>query len=155
VGRVLYVRIHARLEGRRRTLGELRAEVEEIEQAIAGTPGSDCVVARLTRFEHALLDRSAALPVRVGRRLGSRLAGWRAVRDVRRMLRRDRRRTPDRAALERATLAAARRYVRGVRAVAGFETWEHLFAFWHVAHLPLSFLMYATAAVHVVAVHLY
>jgi hypothetical protein len=155
VGRVLYVRIHAGLDGRRRTLAEMRDELAGIERAIADAPGSQEVVERLGRFEQALLDPRAGAWRRGMRRLLGRWSGRRAIRDVRRVLRGASARARDARRGEREMLAFARRYVRAVRHVAGFESWERLFALWHVAHLPLSFLLYATAAVHVVAVHLY
>lgn len=155
VGRVLYVRIHAGLDGHRRTLVELRDELANIERAIAVAPGSQHVVARLSRFESALLDRREAAWRRRWRRLLAGFSARRALRDVRRTVRAASGRTPEAGQREREMLVFARRYVRAVRHVAGFESWERLFALWHVAHLPLSFLLYATATVHVVAVHLY
>lgn len=155
VGRVLYVRIHAGLDGRRRTLAELRDELASVERAIAVAPGSEHVVARLSRFEGALLDRRAAAWTRGWRRMLGRWSGRRALRDVRRMVRAAPARASEAGPSEREMLTFARLYVRAVRHVAGLESWERLFALWHVAHLPLSFLLYATATVHVLAVHLY
>jgi hypothetical protein len=39
--------------------------------------------------------------------------------------------------------------------VAGFSVYERVFALWHAFHLPLCFLLFAAAFVHVIAAHLY
>jgi hypothetical protein len=154
VGRVLYVRIHAGLEGRRRTLGELRDALGDMQRTIAASAGHEAVVGPLARFERALLDRDQPAWRRHARRLWGRWSARRAIREVRRSIRSESGGAALRGA-DAAALSAARRYVRGVREVAGFETWERLFGLWHVAHLPLCLLLFAAAAVHVVAVHLY
>ena len=52
-----------------------------------------------------------------------------------------------------------RRYItRGMqsaRQVAEFESYERLFSFWHLLHIPLFFLLLAAGIVHVIAVHVY
>jgi hypothetical protein len=49
----------------------------------------------------------------------------------------------------------ARRHIDLVRRVAELGTYERLFAFWHLLHLPLFFMLLVAGIVHVVAVHLY
>jgi hypothetical protein len=39
--------------------------------------------------------------------------------------------------------------------VAEFRAYERLFSVWHALHVPLCVLLFAAAAVHVLAVHLY
>jgi hypothetical protein len=39
--------------------------------------------------------------------------------------------------------------------VADYAFCERVFALWHAIHLPLCVLLFASAAVHVVAVHRY
>jgi len=41
------------------------------------------------------------------------------------------------------------------RLVVQFRVWERVFALWHAVHVPLAFLLFAAAFVHVVAVHMY
>jgi hypothetical protein len=50
---------------------------------------------------------------------------------------------------------ALREYLGAARAAAGLALWERLFSLWHVLHLPLCVLLFGSAAVHVVAVHMY
>lgn len=155
VGRVLYVRIHAGLEGRRRTLVEIRAAVVESQEALVHSAASLEIVARLERYEHTVLGPAGDGLTRWFPRFGTARAGRRALRDVRRLLIESGGRHTLRETSGREAWGAARRYVAAVRSVIQFRLWERLFALWHVAHLPLSFLLFATAAVHVVAVNLY
>jgi hypothetical protein len=46
-------------------------------------------------------------------------------------------------------------YVRAVGGALSFRLYERLFALWHTFHLPFCFLLFAVAAVYVLAVHLY
>lgn len=155
VGRVLYVRIHVGLEGRRRTLAEVREAVLSSHALLETSAASEQVVARLAAYEDRVLGSSPGEAPTIVRRLGAGWSGRRALHDVRRLLKRSGAGPAPTAASERSVLNAARRYVGAVRSVAGFQSWERLFALWHVAHLPLSFLLFASAAVHVIAVHLY
>jgi hypothetical protein len=62
------------------------------------------------------------------------------------------------AQLRRETQAArelARRHIDLVRRIAELGTYERLFAFWHVLHLPLFFMLLVAGIAHVVAVHMY
>jgi len=155
VGRGLYVRIHAGLEGRRRTLAEVREEVEKSQLTLVHIEGSEQIVGRLAKYERAVLGPDGTGLGRWFPRLGTRRAGRRTLRDVKRMLSKGRGRPAPVRAADRAAWKAAKRHVGAVQSVIQFQLWERLFALWHVAHLPLSFLLFATAAVHVVAVHLY
>ncbi len=51
--------------------------------------------------------------------------------------------------------ARIRRYHAAVRKVGALGVYERLFGAWHVLHLPLFYMLIATALIHVVAVHLY
>lgn len=46
-------------------------------------------------------------------------------------------------------------YLYGVERAAQFKVFERIFALWHVVHIPLVFMLVATAIWHVVAVHMY
>lgn len=48
-----------------------------------------------------------------------------------------------------------RSYVMGVRDLAQFSTYERLFSLWHIAHLPLVYMLVFSAIWHVIAVHKY
>jgi len=46
-------------------------------------------------------------------------------------------------------------YVKAVRDTAQFHTYERLFSWWHIFHIPLVFMMVFTAIYHIYAVHAY
>lgn len=46
-------------------------------------------------------------------------------------------------------------YLYGVERLAQFAVFERIFALWHVMHIPLVYMLVATAVWHVIAVHMY
>jgi hypothetical protein len=46
-------------------------------------------------------------------------------------------------------------YLDAVRRAAQLATYERIFSWWHILHLPLVWLLVLSAVVHVVAVHAY
>ncbi len=46
-------------------------------------------------------------------------------------------------------------YLRAVRDAAQFHTYERLFSWWHIFHIPLVYMMVFSAIYHVYAVHAY
>lgn len=46
-------------------------------------------------------------------------------------------------------------YLRAVRDTAQFHTYERLFSWWHIFHIPLVYMMVFSAIYHVYAVHAY
>ena len=87
------------------------------------------------------------------------LARWRLRRYVSRALRAAARQSPSVAEQRQRLRRAARSYINtrlvATRRVAEFEAYERLFSLWHVLHMPLMFIMFMAAIVHVVAVHVY
>ncbi len=48
-----------------------------------------------------------------------------------------------------------RTYLKTVRDVAQFNTYERLFSLWHIFHIPLVYMMAFSGVYHVIAVHMY
>jgi len=46
-------------------------------------------------------------------------------------------------------------YINAVRDVAQFHTYERLFSWWHIFHIPLVYLLVFSGIYHVIAVHMY
>jgi hypothetical protein len=46
-------------------------------------------------------------------------------------------------------------YIKAVRDVAQFHTYERMFSWWHIFHIPLVYLMVFSGIYHVIAVHMY
>lgn len=152
VGRVIYTRVHYGLSTRRRTLADLRVELDALRgdlERIAG--GAETHLRELEAL--ALRSGEGVVSAIVhGTRVASR------ARALRRVLRREIRRAAGGTApaAQRASLESTLEgYLASVAAVSRLSLYERVFALWHAFHLPLCFLLYASAAGHVVAVHLY
>lgn len=150
IGRFLYARVHRGLFGERKALAQLQRDAEEgfgvVERIGELLPA---LADELDAQERWVLDRA---PGFVGTLRRFFMAG------------------PRSRALHRRCVLALRETGRedlwflesalddhlqvGVR-VAQFAAWERLFSLWHAIHLPLAFLLFAAAAAHVVAVHLF
>jgi hypothetical protein len=152
-GRVIYRHIFELLTGRRKTLSDMRQGLETTRSRLVEEGAAANVLDALKDFEiHILGDGSNE--VSTAKNLfvvpwTSRAARRKALRLLRQS-RSDRSRDATRRAKR-----AVRAYIAAVRSVADFSLYERLFGLWHVAHLPLAFLLYATAIVHVMAVHMY
>jgi len=46
-------------------------------------------------------------------------------------------------------------YIQAVRDVAQFHTYERMFSWWHILHIPMVYLLTFSAIFHVVSVHMY
>lgn len=46
-------------------------------------------------------------------------------------------------------------YLKGVKDVSQFHTYERLFSWWHIFHIPLVYMMVFSAVFHVVAIYMY
>jgi hypothetical protein len=144
VGRLIYPKIHHGLYGSRTSLRELRTEAAsqrgELGSALAVAPQ---LGRGLADFESFAARDAEGLFVAVARYAGLRARAVALERLV--------------PAGEYATAArqALSTYVGSVRRVAEFSVYERLFALWHAFHLPLCFLLFGAAIVHVIAAHLY
>jgi hypothetical protein len=140
VGRFAYSRIHYGLFGHRARLAHLRADME--------CQGRD---ARLDlpvlKREFDAFESWAASDVGAVAGFVRALGIGARARRLRRM-----------AVSAHASRSASRTidaYLSVCRRVARFRTYERIFGLWHAVHLPISAFLYAAAAIHVVAVHLY
>lgn len=150
-GRFVYGRIHRGLAGPRRTVDSLRRDARQqlapIETLIEQAPR---VRARLERFEataFGVLPWSLRLTRAFWLRPWSWLVRLGAVSAL------------TRAGDGRFRRRDVRRALRGhlsaqCRAVE-LAVFERVFALWHAVHVPLCAILFLSAVVHVVAVHLY
>ncbi len=167
-GRFIYARIHAGLYGQQLSLRDLdnalANSVESMNQLWLRAPK---VRDRLLAFrDHALRVSHGEEATRIVRlrhfmTLGIRSSFLRLSvnGELRRVL-------DDASARERWSarrLAHERRdaneqvarFVAAVQGVARLSAWVRIFAWWHVAHAPLVYLLALSAVAHVVAVHMY
>lgn len=137
VGRLIYPKIHSGLSGRRADVRELRQAATARRAALGAALGSRPDVGP----QLAALEELA-------------LAGGSGVLAATARLARLRRRARRFARVGAGELPL-RQYVEALVRVAEFRAYERLFSLWHAFHLPFCFMLFAAAAVHVIAVHLY
>jgi hypothetical protein len=164
VGRFIYVRIHRGLYGEKLNFKELQGkagfESEEMHSKLHFVPD---VERRLTEFQAYALTpnlgfgKTAVRLFTMGTR--RRVIYARCASELRRVMReRAEIRHWDRDKLRRRLGRATRlvdEYLVSVQRVSQFDVYDRLFRLWHVAHVPLVYLLVLSAIAHVVAVHMY
>jgi hypothetical protein len=150
-GRFVYGRLHRGLAGPRRTVDSLRRnarqELTPIESVIERVPQ---VKARLARFEAVAFG---PLPWVLGLTRPFWLRPWSWIARIGTVS------ALVHEADARFRRGAIRRAIRHhfssqCRAVE-LSVYEQIFSLWHAIHVPLCFILFISAVVHVVAVHLY
>lgn len=150
VGRFIYARIHRGLFGERRLFAEMQRDAEDGFGAVerVGQILPDLMGA-LEAHERWALDRSLGVVGSLGRFVAVGMRGARLQRRAAAGLR-------DTGREEVQFLAdALADHLQAVQRLAQFSAWERLFSLWHAIHLPLCFLLFGAAAVHVVVVHMF
>lgn len=163
-GRFFYTKIHHGLYGRQTSLNELRGEMEEtgsdksvfnfapgVEKALedfhdrgvkyAKESGYGFVHFIKIGFEASALSRSLSKEVHQIMQAQAREHHFNAQQL---------------AGMETMYLDYCEKitvYIRAVRDAAQFHTYERLFSWWHIFHIPLVYMMVFSAFYHVYAVH--
>lgn len=164
VGRHFYARIHRGLFGRKTSLKELQAD---LAASIANNQGLVAFTPNLVNRLNSMADELRGCEV-TGSLGVRRSLKWTLTHNYMRIsLYLTARRELRAAALGSKSVArnygrlfrASRVYIRDhtrlVGRVAQFSFYERLFSLWHVLHLPIFFLLVASALFHVLAVHMY
>jgi hypothetical protein len=164
VGRYIYTRLHAHLDGNEDTLEQLKAVGERLrsqKSSIELLPGLldaiDGIERRLIMPPRNFFARALHLlcgPVRLA------LAHLLVRRKIHRVLQNAARSRPAMLArhvdrLTAVTLRYADRRFEAGRRVAEFRVYERLFSLWHVLHVPLFFMLLIAGIVHVIAINIY
>ena len=164
IGRYIYTRLHAQLDGTEDSLEELQAVAERIRSqttTLAFLPGVLDAIDREERW----LANPAKGPIRrflhvfaAGARAA--LARWRLHRHINQAVAKAIAAGPPgvRAHARRigaAVRSYADRRLDARRRVAEYRLYAQLFSFWHVLHIPLFFLLLIAGIAHVIAVNIY
>jgi hypothetical protein len=154
IGRFVYTRIHKGLYGSRSTLKDAHAE-------LAGSSGDlksklhffPKVEKKIKHFEYLALETKRGFLAGIWffltfdvRRM---LLAWRCKRYIHLKLGPSMRDVAD----EASTLV--NQYLTQIQTVAQFKKFEQIFSAWHILHIPLMYMMVATAIFHVIWVHMY
>jgi hypothetical protein len=149
-GRFIYTHIHRGLYGARLTLKELQADLLGSEnEASSRLSDFPRILQMLNEFEKYAINGDFRASTRWQRLLllsiKQSVVKWRCVQEL----------SLNRPVEIRALKEIIFRYLNRVVVLAQFETFERIFSFWHVLHLPLVYMLTATAVIHVIAVHMY
>ena len=163
IGRYLYTRLHARLDGGRSDIGELRAIAERLRTQTSSIALLPELLGAIDREESRLLSRAsvgaAALPYALTIGVRSALARRRLRQLIRRQVALAVQTTPALAAHARRLAQTAEGYAArrldATRRVAEFSIYTQLFSLWHVLHVPLFIMLLIAGIVHVVSAQLY
>ena len=163
IGRYIYTRLHARMDGHEVTLQQLKAVGERLRSqttSIAFLPG---LLDAIEQIERRMIEPPKNA---IGRFLnlftgGIRLAlaRWLVRREIIRAIQIARRHNKVIAvnAQRVATVAyryAERRFEAG-RRVKEYALYARVFSLWHVLHIPLFFMLLIAGIVHVIAINVY
>ncbi len=164
VGRYIYTRLHARMDGHEDTLEQLKAVGERLRSqttSISFLPG---LLDAIDRVETRLVEP----PKGTGRRFLSLFTGGIRAAVARWLVRRAIRKAVESAIQSESAVVArhaeriaavARRYayrrLEAGRRVAEYQAYARLFSLWHVLHIPLFFMLLTSGIVHVIAVNVY
>lgn len=154
VGRFVYTRIHKGLYGSRSTLKEAYEDLAnsqgDVKSKLHFFPN---VEKKIKSFEFEALEKKRGFLAGVWfflsfdmRRM---LLAWRCKRYIKLKLGSGKQDLVDEAS------ALIRQYLARIQTVAQFKKFEQIFSAWHVLHIPLMYMMFATAIFHVIWVHMY
>jgi hypothetical protein len=164
VGRYIYTRLHARMDGHEQSLEQLRAVGERVRSqsaAISFLPG---VLDAIDREERKLIlppkNLFAQFPYLLTGGLRMVLARWRVRREIKRAVVVAVRSDSALIARHAQRIGAvadgyADRRLEACRRVAEYKLYSRLFSFWHVLHIPLFFMLLIAGVVHVIAINVY
>jgi len=164
IGRYLYGKIHLGLYGRRAHVKDILADADALKSSLGDDlPVANQIVERLDAFTKLVVSAPKGvagslwlMPVLATR---TRIARARLVAEARRSLVTEGRRCGWSRRERRQRVSAVEEimtlHFAAVKKAAAFAFYERLFALWHVAHLPLFFLLVFAAVIHIFAVHFY
>ena len=164
IGRYIYTRLHARLDGHEDTLEQLKAVGDRIRTqntSISFLPG---LLDAIDRVEKRLIEPPKGFIMRIlhlftgGPRMV--LARWLVNREIKRAVAQALRRESALIARHAHRIAAVSRTYAGRRLEAGrrmaeYRVYARLFSLWHVLHIPLFFMLLIAGFVHVIAINVY
>jgi len=159
-GRFFYTKIHHGLYGRQASLRELQSSVEQTGDVKSIFSFAPRVEQRLTEFRtrfevHPGEERRLRLGnfITVGTR--AELLYWELSKELKQVMYASglQKEVLDRQYEQRRKMIHA--YLRAVRDVSQFQTYEQLFPWWHILHIPLVYMLVFSGIYHVISVHMY
>lgn len=164
MGRFIYRRIHRGMYGKKLTLEEVSAELAECSFHVSSVYAlQPDIEPRLKAFHDAAFDQGGSWPGRAWRFITLRWRSQRLAKKVRRDAKMALRKMfkkqggGRREVIINYRLAREQidRYLDSVVMASQLTTWEKMFSYWHLIHVPFLYLLVFSGVVHVVAVHMY
>jgi hypothetical protein len=165
-GRFFYTKIHHGLYGRQATVNDIKADIEQtgnVKSTFSFAPEIEKQLDwfRVQSEENAQAGKLGLVKfVSIGIQTG--VLSKKLVKELHSVMYAQAREQNYTAAqmksMEKLFLenkALIQSYLRAVRDASQFHTYEHLFSYWHVFHIPLVYMMVFSAFYHVYAVHAY
>lgn len=165
-GRLFYTKIHHGLYGRQATLKELQAEMEETEDVQSMFNFAPGVEKALVEFQvrSEKYSKESSYNFIQFIKVGFQASSLSRIlpKEVHLIMQAQAKQFNfDDAQLANMEMKCLdyqlkiRSYLKAVRDTAQFHTYERLFSWWHVFHIPLVYMMVFSAFYHVYAVHAY
>ena len=158
IGRYLYTSIHHSLYGKRLTLNELKQKTENDHAELIELYAKDEKLnKRLIKMEETALQPYPNLITSLLHVIYLAVNAPLLKRKILRLLKKSYDENSENKTLPDSKVVAqlVKHYTLALRRTAAFKVYERLFSMWHLLHLPLFFMMIATAVIHIFAVHLY
>jgi hypothetical protein len=143
VGRYLYTRIPRSVSGLELDIAEIEQQREEALQQISRVTGMDAAEVRGALAPSVAEAGPTGLASTLVAMVSNDLAGWRAIRRLRREWR---------SPTLKQAVKLARREIALEQQVRMLEATRRLFRFWHIVHRPFSITAFIAVAIHVVVV---
>ncbi|ADE11108.1 conserved hypothetical protein [Sideroxydans lithotrophicus ES-1] len=165
-GRFFYTKIHHGLYGHLATVNEIRAELDQSENVKYLFVFAPEVEMALEDFRARAENYAKQPKIRIANFVAigfqARKLSWSLSREVRHILR-TQAKTQHYSEAQRADMEkkvhdyreSIESYLKAMRNVAQFGTYERMFSWWHIFHIPLVYMMVFSALYHVYAVHAY
>ena len=164
VGRYIYTRLHARMDGHEDTLEQLKAVGNRLRTQATSLSFLPGLLDAVDRVEKRWIEPPAAVLMRFPHLLtgGPRLAiaRWMVRREIKAAVAQAQRRGSALIAQHAEGIAAAAnnyasRRLEAGRRMAEYQMYARLFSLWHVLHIPLFFMLLIAGIVHVIAINVY
>jgi hypothetical protein len=164
IGRYIYTRLHARLDGHEVTLEQLKAAGDRLRSQTTSIAFLAGVLDVIDRTERRLIEPPKAIIARFPHLLIGAprvaLARWIVNREINRAVNDAVQRESALIAQHAHRIAAvtrsyANRRLEAGRRIAEYKAYARLFSLWHVLHIPLFFMLLIAGIVHVIAINIY
>jgi hypothetical protein len=165
-GRFFYTKIHHGLYGRQTTVNELKAELDQtgdVQSLLSFAPSVEKSLEKFRARADAYANQSGIgfvnfISVGFQTAMLSRSLSGELHRIMQSQAKENQFSAEQRYGMEKMFHEYREKifaYLNAVRDAAQFNTYERLFSWWHIFHIPLVYMMVFSAFYHVYAVHAY